>query len=260
MKRIIPGVNEKHLTEAISAFRGAKRPVALTGAGVSVESGIDDFRSPGGIWSQFPVEEYGTIEVFQRNPAKAWMLFRVLGKCLEGKKPNPAHVALAELEKMGCIQGIVTQNIDGLHQEAASENVLEIHGDSKKLQCIQCGEMFPVSSMDLSSTDLPRCSKCGYVLKPNIVLFGENVRLLDRIFTLIRDCDLLLVVGTSAQVYPAAGLPERVTQNNGLLFEFNREETVLSRGRPMGGIRSDYLFHGNAGSTLPFFVDHLKIS
>ncbi len=258
MKSIVPGVLDDHLPEAIEAFRKAKRPVALTGAGISVESGIDDFRSPGGIWSQFPVEEYGTIEVFRRNPEKAWALFRVLGKCLEGKGPNPAHFALADLEKMGHLKGIVTQNIDGLHQEAGNENVLEIHGDSKQLQCIQCGTLSAAESKSMRSPVLPTCSGCGHVVKPNVVLFGENVRHLDQIFVLLRDCDLLLVIGTSAQVYPAAGLPEKVKQSHGRIFEFNREETDLTRGRSMAGAKSDFFFKGKAGTTLPFLVEHLK--
>ncbi len=258
MKIVFPGENDTYAAEAIEEFARAKHPVALTGAGVSVESGIDDFRSPGGIWSQFPVDEYGTIEVFQHSPEKAWALFRVLGECLVDRKPNPAHFALAELERMGCLQGVVTQNIDGLHQQAKSSKVFEIHGDGKHLQCIQCGTVSPADSRHLTSNEIPTCSECGHFLKPNVVLFGENVRYLDRIYSLVRDCDLLMVVGTSAQVYPAAGLPERVKQNQGLIFEFNREETVLSRGKTLVGTQSDFLFQGNAGVTLPFFVDHLK--
>ncbi len=258
MRIIIPGENEEHIGEAIEAFRKAKKAVALTGAGISVESGIDDFRSPGGIWSQFPVDEYGTFEVFQHSPEKAWTLFRVLGTCLLDKHPNPAHYALAELEEDGYLHGIVTQNIDNLHQLAKSQNVWEIHGDHKHLQCIQCGKLSPVAEHVFVDDDLPTCSECGYVLKPNVVLYGENVRYLEEIYSLVRECDLLMVVGTSAQVYPAAGLPERVKKNNGLVFEFNREVTVLSQGLTIGATQSDYLFQGKAGVTLPFFVKHLK--
>ncbi len=258
MRVIVPGANEAYIDDAIEAFRKAKKPVALTGAGISVESGIDDFRSPGGIWSQFPVDEYGTLEVFQYSPEKAWILFRELGKCLLDKHPNPAHYALAELEDEGYLHGIVTQNIDNLHQQAKSRNVWEIHGDHNHLQCIQCGKLSLVDEYVFVGEELPSCTECGHVLKPNVVLFGENVRYLEEIYSLVRGCDLLIVVGTSAQVYPAAGLPERVKKNNGLVFEFNRDVTVLSQRHSIGAPQSDYLFQGKAGETLPFFVRHLK--
>ncbi len=258
MKVIVPGKSEEYVSEAVAALKAAKKTIALTGAGISVESGIDDFRSPGGIWSQFPVEEYGTIEVFRRNPEKSWVLFRVLGKCLIGKKPNPAHYSLAELEKSKKLHGIVTQNIDGLHQSAESERVFEIHGDHSQLQCIQCSTFLPINSQHLSETVVPKCEKCGYPLNPNVFLFRENVRDLETIYSLINGCDLLLVIGTSAQVYPAAGFPQMVKQNGGLILEFNKEMTTLSRGTTMGGMRSDFFFEGNAGTTVPFFINKMR--
>ena len=253
LKVIIPGKDEGYLAGAVNRFKAAKLPVALTGAGISVESGIPDFRSSGGLWTQFSPDEYATLEVFLRNPEKAWQLYRALGKTLEGKKPNTAHDVLAALERRGMLHGVVTQNVDMLHQQAGSKHVLEIHGDHQHLQCIRCGELEQVTPEHYLSDVIPSCRECHAPLKPNVVLFGESVRGLDDIHALLSYCDLLLVIGTSAQVYPAAGLPLIVKQNNGLIFEFNLEETTLSRGQSLDFMQSDYLFKGIAGQSLSHF-------
>jgi len=129
MKTITPKTDETHLAEAVAVFRSALSAAALTGAGISVGSGIADFRSPGGVWTVFAPDEYATLDVFLRHPAKAWQLYREIGKSLIGKKPNCAHEVLADLETSGLLKGLVTQNVDNLHQAAGSRNVLEIHGD-----------------------------------------------------------------------------------------------------------------------------------
>ncbi len=260
MKIIAPGKKEEYVEEAIRIFLKAKKVVALTGAGVSVESGIDDFRSPGGIWSRFPVDEYGTIEVFRRAPEKAWVLFRLLGTCLVDKIPNPAHYALSELEECGMLQGIITQNIDNLHQLANSKNVLEIHGDHRHLHCVQCQLTIPAETHSFANDNIPHCKECGYPLKPNVVLYGENVRYLKEIQDLMTGCDLLIVVGTSAEVYPAASFPSQVKSNSGVIFEFNKEAAVLRGGGLMDRSNNDFFFQGNAAFTLPFFTEHLKKS
>ena len=257
MKTIIPGQDEQYLPEAVRRFREARLPVALTGAGISVESGIPDFRSPGGLWSRFAPDEYATLEVFLRDPAKAWQLYRALGKVLEGKQPNRAHEVLAEMEKQELLHGIVTQNVDMLHQMAGSTNVLEIHGEHHNLKCIQCDALLPVTPEHYLSKDIPTCEQCSVPLKPNVVLFGEPVRRLEDIHALLAHCDLLLVIGTSAQVYPAAGLPMMVKQNNGLIYEFNVEETALSHGQSPGYITSDYLFRERAGKGLSLFGERI---
>jgi NAD-dependent deacetylase len=255
MKVIIPGRNVTYLEESVSRFRAARLPVVLTGAGISVESGIPDFRSSGGLWTQFAPDEYATLEVFLRNPEKAWQLYRAMGEVLEGKKPNEAHCALARLEQAGFLHGVITQNIDGLHQSAGSRTVLEIHGEHQHLQCIRCGELEEAAREHYRSRCPPVCRECGAVLKPNVVLFGEAVRSLDEIHHLLHQCDLLMVVGTSAQVYPAATLPDRVRENNGLIYEFNVEETTLTRGQFPGSLQSDYFFQARAAESLPFFAE-----
>ncbi|MGE4560482.1 MAG: NAD-dependent deacetylase [Desulfobulbus sp.] len=242
---------------AASVVRDARKVVALTGAGISVGSGIPDFRSPGGLWSVFSPEEYATIDVFRRNPAKAWQLFRALGKVLAGKKPNPAHLALAKLEAMGVVAGIVTQNIDNLHQQAGSRRVFEIHGDHQHLQCIRCDTLQAVEPHQYQTNGIPLCEQCNSPLKPNVVLFGESVRNLEAIHEFVADCDLLLVIGTSAQVYPAAALPTLVRENGGCLFEFNRESVLPEYGHGRSSTTEDRFFAGDVVQTLPRLVEAL---
>ena len=258
MKKITP-LQIEHLDEAITIFNGAKNRVALTGAGISVESGIDDFRSPGGLWSKFSPEEYATLDVFKRNPEKAWKLYRALGKGIIGKKPNTAHRVLASLEEKGLLQGVVTQNIDNLHQESGSHVVLEMHGDHRHLQCISCGDVSVLSNDLIENIIVPHCTHCNHALKPNVVLFGENVRHMDDVFSLLHRCDVLMVIGTSAQVYPAAAIPEQVKASGGFIFEFNIEETVLTRGNNLHRAGSNYFFQGSASVMLQKFAEKLIV-
>ncbi len=254
MKTFLPGANKQHLSEAIAQLRLAANPVALTGAGVSVGSGIPDFRSPDGLWTVYSPDEYATLEIFMRDPIKAWELYRAMGKTILDKKPNPAHNALVSLESATLLNGIVTQNVDNLHQLAGSKNVLEIHGDHQHLQCVQCGNLKPVREEHYQSENIPLCESCGFPLKPNVVLFGEAVRSMDDIHNLVSECDLLMVIGTSAQVYPAAELPLIAKQNGALIYEFNKECTVLSSGDSENCEKTDYFFQGDVTVTLPMFV------
>jgi NAD-dependent deacetylase len=244
-KRIRLGIDP--LEDAAKRYCEARHPVALTGAGISVESGIPDFRSPGGLWSVFQPDEYATIEVFRSDPAKAWRLYRALAGTLVGKAPGPAHIALAELEKAGRLRAVITQNIDGLHTRAGSRRVLEVHGEHQSLLCMACEFTRPFTSQDVEDGPIPTCPQCGYPLKPNIVLFGELVRRMKEIDATLADCDLLLVIGTSAQVYPVAAFPYQISHRGGLLYEFNTGETALTRV-------ADYFFEGKAGQTVPAFV------
>ena len=244
MKTIHPGDDGAILQEAAKKFRQARQALALTGAGISVASGIPDFRSPGGLWTIYPPDEYCTIDAFNENPEKLWQLFSKMGASLSDKKPSPAHRTLAELETAGLLRGIITQNVDRLHQAAGSRFVLEIHGDHAHLQCLQCDYLSEATSADFQAA-LPRCPNCGQPLKPNVVLFGERVRYLDEIQTVIASCDLLLVIGTSAKVYPAAALPAIVKQQRGFIYEFNKEPELSAI--------SDYCFQGDLTDTMPRF-------
>jgi NAD-dependent deacetylase len=244
------GTPPEALTAAAALLRSARKAVALTGAGVSVASGIPDFRSAGGLWTVFSPDEYATLEVFQRNPAKAWELYRALGRTLLGRSPNLAHRALAEMERQGLIQGIITQNVDNLHQQAGSTRVFEIHGDHQHLQCLHCATLVAATADHYQAAEIPRCPHCASPLKPNVVLFGEPVRQLEAIHACLADCDLLLVAGTSAQVYPAAALPALVRDRGGRLFEFNREQALSATEHG----QVEFLFLGDVGRTLPLLL------
>lgn len=237
-----------HLAEVAQLLAKSRCACALTGAGISVASGIPDFRSPGGLWTRFAPDEYATLDVFLENPDKAWQLYRALGKKLVGRQPSRAHRVLAEMEEQRVLKGVVTQNIDRLHHLAGNRYVFEIHGDHQHLHCLECGWLEPVSETHYQGTAPPVCTDCSAPLKPNIVLFGENVRSLEEITFFIQQCDLLLVIGTSAQVYPAAGLPSMVRQHGGTIVEFNHEQ-VLSAGL------TDFFFAGDLEETLPILGD-----
>ncbi|MHC4598064.1 MAG: SIR2 family NAD-dependent protein deacylase [Planctomycetota bacterium] len=242
----------------------AKKAVAFSGAGISVESGIPDFRSPGGLWTRYPPEEYATIDAFLDNPEKVWGLFREMGKTIAPARPNPAHLALARLEEAGRLASVITQNIDGLHRKGGSRNVIELHGEHESLHCIACGETAPFPEDLLDADATPRCPRCDHPLKPNVVLFGEGVRGLEETAKQLTGCDLLLVLGTSAQVYPAAGIPAAVKGEGGTIFEFNLETTPLTHGEAFGLLwgahatgLADYFFQGPVGETLPVLVDRV---
>lgn len=254
MFQIFPFEKSDELQQAVEAYRKAKYPIALTGAGISVASGIPDFRSPGGLWSIFNPDEYATLEVFFRNPDKAWQLYRELGLVLLDRLPSKAHKSLVELEKIGLLKTVITQNVDRLHQQAGSSQVIEIHGEHQHLHCLQCRHRIPVSKSHYQGSSRVPCPKCGFPLKPCIVLFGEDVREYDRIVAIASKADLLLVIGTSAQVYPAADIPFMVKRNNGLVYEFNQEHALRNKVSPKENNVVDWCFKGDVEETLPWFV------
>jgi NAD-dependent deacetylase len=246
------------ITRAAEAIRNAKHVIALTGAGISTESGIPDFRSRGGLWEKFDPGEYATIDAFHENPEKVWrMLFEMID-LVRNARPNPGHTALAELEKMKKLACVITQNIDNLHQEAGSANVVEYHGNVSRLECLQCGRMHGGGDIDVgtvvSSRVSPLCTKCGAVLKPTVVLFGEMIprEATVRSEEAARSADVVLVIGTSAVVYPAAGIPLIAKQNRAVIIEFNMEETGLT------SYGTDIFIKGKTGDTLPELVRRIQ--
>ncbi|MGE0712107.1 MAG: NAD-dependent protein deacylase [Planctomycetota bacterium] len=235
------------------ALLESKRAIAFTGAGVSVASGIPDFRSREGIWARYPPEEFGTIEAFVADPVRWWEFFRALATSFAAVAPNPAHQALAELERLGCLQTVVTQNIDRLHQRAGSAHVIELHGSSERLKCLTCEKVIPTPAPQ--EGPLPRCQTCAEVLKPDVVLFGELLPLapLEEAQALARGSDLCLVVGTSAVVYPAASIPELVQRHGGTVCQINRETTDLTH---LGYVR--WFVQGDAEEVLPRLVELVR--
>lgn len=183
--------------------------VVLTGAGVSTESGIPDFRSRTGIWAQYDPMEYATIDAFRRDPAKVWDFYSKRLGVLADARPNAAHVAIAELEGRGLVEAVVTQNVDRLHQAAGSVNVVEVHGSIRTASCLECGHREPFERV-VELLPLPACERCGTALKPDVVMFGELLPegAMERATQLVLGAGLLLVVGSSLEVYPVAGLPD----------------------------------------------------
>jgi NAD-dependent deacetylase len=198
----------RRLAELIAARQPC---VVLTGAGMSTESGIPDFRSASGIWAQYDPMEVATIEAFRSDPARVWEFYaRRLGM-LGDVHPNLGHRAIAELESRGLVTAVVTQNVDGLHQRAGSRDVIEVHGSLRHAVCPSCAAREPIERVlrQLEDSPVPPCPECGDVLKPGVVMFGEFLpeAAIDRATELARASALMLVVGSSLEVWPVAGLP-----------------------------------------------------
>jgi NAD-dependent deacetylase len=244
---------ETLIKRAAQDIVSSQKTIALTGAGISVESGIPDFRSAGGLWSKYDPEEYAHIGAFRSNPAKVWHMIKDMMELVLGAEPNPAHIALAELEKMGLLSSVITQNVDGLHQRGGSKEVIEFHGSNQWLICLQCGYRQDAASISLDVIP-PPCPQCNAILKPDVVFFGEPIpwEAQTRSFEEARTCDLVLVVGTSAVVYPAAGIPTSAKQSGATVVEINMEPT------PLTGYISDYLIQGAAGAILPKIVEEVR--
>jgi NAD-dependent deacetylase len=202
--------------------------VALTGAGISVESGIPDFRGRDGVWSKYDPSEYGHIDSFRADPAKVWKMLVEMGALMESVHPNEAHIALGELEKLGIIKMVITQNVDSLHQRGGSSNVVEFHGNFRKMHCDNC--LKPYLPEDISLQILPPLCSCGGPIRPDVILFGEGIppEAYSRAFRAAEKCDLMVVVGTSASVAPASQLPMIAKRNRAQVVEINPESSELS--------------------------------
>jgi NAD-dependent deacetylase len=238
-------------SELAGLIRRQQPCVVLTGAGVSTESGIPDFRSRTGLWAQFDPLEYASLEAFRRDPRKVWSFYKPRIAVLTEAEPNPGHRALAELEELGLVEAVVTQNIDLLHERAGSRNVIEVHGSIRTATCPGCGERQPLQRVVelLADADAPACPACGEILKPDVVFFGELLPAdaIERATELARRARLLLVVGSALEVHPVAGLPLETLAAGGELAIVNRGPTALDNE---ASIRID----GAAGELLPQVV------
>ncbi len=216
------------IKEAADIIKNANTITVLTGAGISVESGIPDFRSAGGLWSKYDPFEYAHIDSFRRNPYKVWEMLKEMNQILQDKKPNRAHLALKELEDMGKKVIIITQNIDKLHTLAGSSIVYEYHGVWDKLICVKCGAQDHIENYNLD--EIPHCEKCNFPYKPDVVFFGEPIDplVMRKSNEAAENCDVFMVIGTSAQVYPAAFLPNLAYRNGIPIIEVNLESTPLT--------------------------------
>lgn len=221
------------LEAALRLLRRARYLVALTGAGVSTRSGIPDFRSPhSGLWQQANPEEVASLHGFRRHPERFYAWIQPLARSILDAAPNPAHLALARLEQAGRLRSIITQNIDMLHERAGSRAVYEVHGHLREMTCIYCFAVYPAEPYIhafIASGMIPHCPRCGHVLKPNVILLGEQLpaRTLRAARCEVRRCDVLLVIGSSLEMYPAGELPVLAHRAGAALVFVNLRETAL---------------------------------
>ncbi len=228
------------------------KSVALTGAGISVESGIPAFRGKGGLWEKYDPTEYAHIISFMKNPERCWSMYKDLQEGIVRAEPNLGHRGLADLEKMGYLKTIITQNVDGLHQAAGNTDVIEFHGTFARQICLTCQKRYQTARISFESLP-PRC-ECGGVLRPDWVFFGEPIPeiALRRSGEEARSCKVMLVVGTSAVVEPAAGMPRIAKQSGAIVVEINSEKTTLT------DYISDYLLEGTAGEIMPLLLQEIR--
>lgn len=230
---------------AARTLAGATRVMAFTGAGVSAESGVATFRGGGGLWEDQPVEEVATPSAFRADPLKVWRFYEARRRQASTVRPNPAHETLAHWQRRFADYTLATQNVDGLHQQAGSERVLELHGGLWRIRCTGCGRRREDRTVPLPELP-PRCTSCGGLERPDIVWFGEMlpIEVLEAAMTAASSAGVLLVVGTSAVVYPAAGLVELAAGAGATVIEVNPEASALAH-------LADIVLRGPAGVVLP---------
>jgi NAD-dependent deacetylase len=236
------------ISRATDIIHQAKHVLALTGAGCSTESGIPDFRSSSGLWARFDPAEYGTISAFHKNPAKVWMMLAELVDITDAR-PNAGHMAMATLERRGILKGIITQNIDGLHQKAGSKNVVEFHGTLSSFSCLACATS--LNRQEIMDHIPPHCPHCKNLLKPDIVFFGEQIpdHAMKRAHALLAAADVLIVAGTSCQVIPASYFPKIVRARDGVIIEINKEPALKSL--------ADIVLQGGFSKVMTQLLEHL---
>lgn len=235
------------LDRLVALLEGAERGVALTGAGVSTESGIPDFRSPSsGLWQEHDPMEVASLEGFRREPRRFYEFWGHRFGALAGAQPNVTHHVLAKLERRGKLRAVVTQNIDGLHRDAGSETVLEVHGSYRQARCLHCGAVYSLQEMErrVKSGRLPVCDACGELVKPDVVLFGEELPPVFReAERLTERADVFLVLGSSLQVHPVAGLVAVAHRHGARVAIVNREPS------PYDDL-AEVVLHAELGATM----------
>ena len=225
-------IDEKQITDAANIIKESNYIVVFTGAGISTESGIDDFRSEGGLWSRYDPAIYASYHYFLDDPSKFWEMHTELEKLVSDAQPNYAHIAIAQLEKLGKVKAIITQNVDMLHQKAGSGDngakIYELHGQYGTLECVKCGKEFHYEDIDTKSDQYPICECSGFI-KPKVILFGESLPMgvMEGAMNACRECDCFLMVGSSLVVSPANFMPSIAKQYGASVIFINKENTVM---------------------------------
>ena len=234
-------------------IREQKYVVAFTGAGISVDAGIPAFRGGQGLWEKYDPMEYAHIQAFTSRPEKVWIMLREMAGVVFASKPSPAHIALGKLEELGYLRAVITQNVDGLHQEAGNSNVIEYHGNHRWLVCVTCHERTVFEPKSVDARPYPLCDRCKKALKPDVVFFGEGIPMVEMIKANeeAAKCRAMFIVGTSGAVYPAAEIPHMAKSQGATIVEINVETT------PFTSSITDHFLKGTASEVLPEIIKHL---
>ncbi len=249
-------VDEDKLLKAAQIIKDSNYIVVFSGAGISTESGIDDFRSPGGLWEQYDPNIYASYQYFLQDPSLFWKMHKEVEELVGEADPNQAHLAIAELERMGKVKAVITQNIDMLHQKAGSgqkgAKIYQLHGEYGKLHCIKCGNEYNFDEIDTNSVDYPVCECSGYI-KPKVVLFGESLPhgVLESAMNECSNADCLIVIGSSLLISPANFIPSIAKQYGAKLVFINRENTIMDD-------LADVFLKGSAGETFTKLLKMVK--
>jgi len=250
---------EEKIDKIAELIRNSENIVILTGAGMSTESGIADFRSPNtGLWEKVDPYEFGSINSYVANTGKNLKFMLEMGMNIFRAKPNKGHKTITKLQKMGKLKGVITQNIDGLHQKAHTKNIIELHGTANEARCIRCHKVFPITTMInqvIQGNYSPSCKLCNGLLKPNAIFFGEPLlsETLINADKMIEDCDLMIVLGSSLLVYPAAHYPDKARSLGAKLVIINIQETHIDD-------YAEVVIHDKIGEVFPRIVAKLKNS
>ncbi len=244
---------DERITQAIELLKESRSATAFTGAGISTESGISDFRSPGGVWDRYRIVTFQEFISSHASRVEYWQMKKELFREMKDARPNKAHIALADLEKMGKLKCLITQNIDGLHQDAGNSNVIELHGTNRKAVCLNCGKLWSIEDIQarLEAGDrAPVCDTCKGFIKPATISFGQAMPEEEMIkaFGCASSCDLFLMIGSSLQVEPAASIPREAHRAGAKLIFINRTDTQWDH-------LATVLFRENAGEVLSTIIE-----